>query len=333
MAYQDYLATEIALDHADGVLTRREALRRLGLMGLGAAASVNLLAACGGDGDDTVPAGTSAATGDTTAATDTADTAAAPSSSAATATTDGSATTDAPAAPNSATGAQGLAPARITFPGPAGELIGWLATAEQPKGAVLLIHENRGLTQHFKDLPGRFAAAGYTALSIDLLSRQGGTEAIGDEGAVTAALGQAAQADLTADAKAGLDELGKRATGHTLAAVGFCFGGGQVWSLLAAGEPRLHAAAPFYGPGPQGADFSGSPNAAVLGVYAENDSRVNASRDAMGAALTAAGLTHELRTFPGVDHAFFNDTGARYNAEQAAAAFEAVLSWFGTHLS
>jgi carboxymethylenebutenolidase len=131
--------------------------------------------------------------------------------------------------------------------------------------------------------------------------------------------------------RAALDELERRAPGASLAIVGFCFGGGQVWSLLDAGEPRLAAAVPFYGPGPADADFSGS-EAAVLGVYAERDSRVNASREAMAAALTAAGLTHELRTFPGVDHAFFNDTGQRYDATQAAAAYQATLDWFGQHL-
>ena len=106
----------------------------------------------------------------------------------------------------------------------------------------------------------------------------------------------------------------------------------MVWSLLASGEPRLAAAAPFYGPLPDNADFSGSPNAAVLGVYAEQDARVNASRDAARAALQKAGLTHEIVTFPGVNHAFFNDTGARYNAAAAAEAYQRLTDWFGRHL-
>jgi carboxymethylenebutenolidase len=197
---------------------------------------------------------------------------------------------------------------------------------------VLIIHENRGLTDHFKTLPARFATDGYDALAIDLLSRQGGTGAFADPAQATAALGAAKQDDLTADMRAGLDELGRRAPGTGLAIIGFCFGGGQVWSLLAAGEPRLAAAAPFYGPGPSGANFSGS-KAAVLGVYAELDSRVNASKDAMDQALTAAGLVHEMRVFPGVDHAFFNDTGPRYDATQATAAYQAVLGWFAQHLA
>jgi carboxymethylenebutenolidase len=106
----------------------------------------------------------------------------------------------------------------------------------------------------------------------------------------------------------------------------------MVWTLLAAGEPRLGAAAPFYGPLPEGADFSGSSAAAVLGVYAEQDDRVNASREAATAALEQAGLTHEIVTYPGVNHAFFNDTGARYDQAAATEAYAKVLDWFGQHL-
>jgi carboxymethylenebutenolidase len=92
------------------------------------------------------------------------------------------------------------------------------------------------------------------------------------------------------------------------------------------------AAAPFYGPLPDGADFSGSRNAAVLGVYGEQDARVNATRDAAARALESAGLTHEIVTFPNAGHAFFNDTGPRYNPAAAAAAYQKLLGWFGDHL-
>ena len=73
--------------------------------------------------------------------------------------------------------------------------------------------------------------------------------------------------------------------------------------------------------------------AAVLGVFAELDNRVNAGRDTLEAALTARGLTHELVTVPGVDHAFFNDTGPRFNAAAAATTYQRVLDWFGQHMS
>jgi carboxymethylenebutenolidase len=119
--------------------------------------------------------------------------------------------------------------------------------------------------------------------------------------------------------------------GARLAITGFCFGGGMVWTLLDAGDPRLAAAIPFYGPAPANPDFSGE-RAAVLGIYAEQDGRVNASRERAAAALAAAGLTHEMKTYPGVDHAFFNDTGGRYDPTQAATAYADVLAWLRSHM-
>jgi carboxymethylenebutenolidase len=326
MALDDYLASEIVLDCADGIVSRREALRRLMLLGVTAPAAAALLAACGND-DETQASAPSASSGAAASST-------APQATTA-ATVAGTTEGTAPAATQSAPSTAGTAAGEaeeIRFAGPQGDLIGVVATAAEPKGAVLVIHENRGLTPHIRSIPPRFAADGYTALAIDLLSEEGGTASMASDGDATAALGRASSERMIADLRAGLDELQKRAPGVKLAVMGFCFGGGMTWQLLGAGEPRLSAAVPFYGPTPADADFSGSPNAAVLGIYAELDSRVNASQDTAKKALEAAGLVHEIRVFPGVDHAFFNDTGARYNAEQAAAAYSAVLDWYGKYL-
>jgi carboxymethylenebutenolidase len=335
MALDDYLASEIALDCADGLFSRREAARRLMLMGLTAPAAAVLLAACGDDDDAADPA----TTGSTEPPVAVADTGVAPSEGGTiaeqptpsptepvdvTAAGDPSTTTGASVSPNGE---------EIRFAGPRGELIGVLATAPDPRGAVLVIHENRGLTTHIRSIPPRLAADGFTSMAIDLLSEEGGTAALPTEGDATAALGNAPAERLIEDLRAGLDELERRAPGAKLAAIGFCFGGGMTWQLLAAGEPRLSAAVPFYGPAPADADFSGSPNAAVLGIYAELDARVNATQETARSALEAAGLVHEILVFGGVDHAFFNDTGARYDADVAAEAYQAMLAWFADHLS
>jgi carboxymethylenebutenolidase len=317
MALENYLAEEIVLDCAEGLLTRREALRRLTLLGLTATGAVALLAACGSSGGGAAPTTTAAASTPTSSGTTTAPT-----------TTAAAATSTSPTSAASAAVAD-----EIRFAGPSGELIGAFAAPASPKGAVLVIHENRGLTTHIRTIPARLAADGYAGLAIDLLSAEGGTASMPSEGDATAALGRVPAERMIADLRAGLDELGRRAAGAKLGVMGFCFGGGMTWQLLAAGEPRLSAAVPFYGPAPDAADFSGSKAAAVLGVYAGNDTRVNGSRDAAEAALKAAGNTYELRTFDGVDHAFFNDTGARYNADAARLAYQAVLSWFATHLA
>jgi carboxymethylenebutenolidase len=222
----------------------------------------------------------------------------------------------------------------VTFPGPEGvQLLGAFAPAQgTAKGNALIIHENKGLTDHFKALPLRLAADGYHALAVDLLSREGGTGTFTDPAAATAALTAAPRERLVADALAGVTELLRRAPEEKVGAMGFCFGGGMSWSLVASGDPRLAAVVPFYGTIPEGASFAAS-KAAVLGIYAELDARVNATRDAAAAALAAAGLTYEIKTYPGVDHAFFNDTGPRYSAAAAATAYTDLLAWFGKHLA
>ena len=296
--FNDYLTSEVVEDYSDGIINRREALHRLSLLGMAVAVALPLLAACDAAG----PGGTAGPT--TTGPVDA--TPAGPS-----------------AQPTEA----------ITFAGPEDrELQAAWAAADEPRGAVLVVHENRGLTDHIRSVAGRLATSGYSALAVDLLSAEGGTASFENEAEVSAALNNAPDGRFVADMKATLDELERRAPDARIGAVGFCFGGGMVWTLLASGEPRLAAAAPFYGPLPEGADFAGSPNAAVLGVYAEQDDRVNASRDAAKSALEKAGLTHEIVTFPNAGHAFFNDTGQRYNPTAAASAYEQLMDWFDTHL-
>jgi carboxymethylenebutenolidase len=297
MAFRPYLIEEITRDCAAGALTRREAIRRLGMLGVTGAAAAAMVAAA--------PVRAAASTVPTT------DPSAAPASASTTALGEGE---------------------EITFPGADGELLGvYSAPDEPPEGAVLVIHENRGLTPHIRTIPPRLAADGYSALAIDLLSAEGGTGTM-SEGDAQAALGNAPTERLVADMVAGLDELERRNPGAELAVIGFCFGGAMTWTLLAAGDPRIAAAVPFYGPLPEDANFSGSANAAVLGVYAELDDFVNPTMDAAAEALEAAGLEHELRTFEGVDHAFFNDTGRNYDVDAAAEAYAAMLDWFATHL-
>jgi carboxymethylenebutenolidase len=109
-------------------------------------------------------------------------------------------------------------------------------------------------------------------------------------------------------------------------------GGGMVWRLLASGEPQLAAAVPFYGPLPENPDFSGSKGAAVLGLYGSKDTRVTSSKDAAEQALAKAGLVNDLIVEQDADHAFFNDTGERYDPKAAADAWQRVQDWFAKYL-
>ena len=296
---QRYIAEEIATDHVDGLLSRREALRRLALLGLSAGAASALIAACGAGGKR-----------DSTGAT-----------------TGTEAVTSAPPGMDRA-----LPTSPVTWAGPNGELQGAWAAAAEPRGGVLVIHENKGLNDWVRSVAGRFAGVGYSALAIDLLSEDGGTGKFTDPAEATAALGKVSPDRFVADLKSGVGELQRRVAGAKVAAVGFCFGGGMVWQLLASGEPSLAAAVPFYGPLPDNPDFSGS-KAAVLAIYGALDARVNASKDAAVAALQRAGLVHDVYIAPDADHAFFNDTGSRYNPAAAAEAWGRVLDWFGRYVT
>lgn len=303
---QRYIAEEIATDHVDGLMSRREAMRRLALLGIGAGAASALIAACSDKLAGAPPAGTSTGVA-------------------------GSGTSAVVAPPPGSEHTLPTAP--VNWTGPQGELEAAFAAASDPKGGVLVVHENKGLNDWTRSVAGRFAGIGYSALAIDLLSPQGGTGSFTDPAAATAALGKIPSADLVANLKSGVDELARRLPGKKLAAVGFCMGGGLVWQLLAAGEPRLAAAVPFYGPAPENADFTGSKDAAVLGFYGALDDRVNATQPAAKAALEKAGMVHELITEPDANHAFFNDTGERYNQAAAADAWQRVQDWFATHLA
>lgn len=297
---QRYLAEEIATDHVDGLLTRREAIRRLALLGVGAAAATAMIAACARGEKPTQ--------------------ARAP----------GPETSTPAAQPPGAAAALPTAP--ITWAGPQGELQGAWAQAANSTGCVLVIHENKGLTDWVRSVAGRLAGAGHSALAIDLLSEEGGTGAFHDPAEATAALGKVPPERFTRDLNSGIAELKVRAPGQQVGVVGFCFGGGLVWQLLASGAPGVSAAAPFYGPLPANPDFAGS-KAAVLAIYGGRDTRVTGSQGAAKEALDRAGLTSEIVVEPDADHAFFNDTGPRYNAAASADAWRRLLDWFGHHLA
>lgn len=310
---QRYIAEEIATDHVDGLLSRREAMRRLALLGVGAAAATALIAACAENKQNAESPPTSTTSAGT------------------------SATTASPAPPTSQAATPpgmdaALPTTPVTWAGPKGELQGAWAAATEPRGSILVVHENKGLNDWVRSVAGRLAGAGYSSLAIDLLSSRGGTATFADPAEATAALGNLAPEDMVADLTSGVAEVANRAEGVKTAVIGFCMGGGLVWRLLTGGVPGLAAAFPFYGPAPDNPDFAASKDVAVLGFYGELDQRVNATEPAAKAALEKAGVVHELVTEPGANHAFFNDTGDRYDPAAAADAWRRVLDWLSTHV-
>ena len=198
---------------------------------------------------------------------------------------------------------------------------------------VLICHENAGTSDHFRDIARRFAKAGYVGLHIDLLSRQGGTDAVPANQRGGALTGPGMAQQFVADFRAGAAFLRTQpfVIADRIGMTGYCFGGGITY-MVAGAEPTLRAAAPYYGPVMDAAALRNA-RAAVLGVYGELDNNVNGSIPAVRDALAAAGVPNRQNIYPGAGHGFFNDTRANGYSESASlAAWRDTLDWFGTYL-
>jgi carboxymethylenebutenolidase len=196
---------------------------------------------------------------------------------------------------------------------------------------VLVIHENRGLNDHIRDVARRLAVAGYRAVAPDMLSPSGGTPA--NEDAARDAIGKLDLGKSVSDAVAMLAELKKSSRGGKVGAVGFCWGGGFVNRLAIAAGGKLDAGVVYYGPAP---DPSEAPKvqAAMEFHNAGLDDRVNRGSFAWINALRAAGKTAKFFLYDGVNHAFNNDTSAeRYNKPAADLAWKRTLAFFKRYLA
>jgi carboxymethylenebutenolidase len=224
--------------------------------------------------------------------------------------------------------AKNLLEETVTWPGDGATVSGYLvhAKGKKKRGAVVVIHENRGLTPHIKDVTRRVAQAGYLALGVDALSVAGGTPADEDQGRTL--IGQLDAAKNLNNYLAALTYLRARpeSNGRT-GCVGFCWGGGLA-NQLAVHDPKLNAAVAYYGQQPKAEDVP-QIKANIMLHYGGLDQRINAGIPAYEAALKAAHTPYELFVYEGVNHAFNNDTSpARYNAEAAKLAWERTLRLF-----
>ncbi len=220
----------------------------------------------------------------------------------------------------------------ITYPAGDVTMKAYLAKPkkEGKYGAVIIIHENRGLNDHIRDVARRAAKAGFIAIAPDALSAAGGTPTDQD---------QARQLFSQIDAKQnlinfskGFDYLKSRkdCNGFT-GCVGFCWGGALV-NQLAVNVPDLKAAVAFYG---RQADVADVPKikAALQLHYAGLDERINAGIPAYEEALKKNNIKYELYLYEGVNHAFHNDTsGARYNEAAAKLAWKRTLDFWAANM-
>lgn len=221
---------------------------------------------------------------------------------------------------------------RISYTGSNGTMNAYMARPGKEKKypAVMVIHENRGLNPHIEDIARRTAQAGYLAIAPDALSPQGGTPADMDKARELFSKLEAQQ-NLQNFIK-GLDYVkSRRDCNGALGCVGFCWGGAMA-NNLAVTVPGLKAAIAFYGTQPKAAQVSAI-KAAIQLHYGALDERVNAGIPDYEEALKKEGKTYELYIYPGVNHAFHNDTSpARYNEAAAKVAWQRSMDFFSRYL-
>ena len=210
-----------------------------------------------------------------------------------------------------------------------GELSAYVAEpAETVRGGVVVIHEIWGLVDHIKDVADRLAQQGYVALAPDLLSGIGISPEVGQELHRIRATGGAeeqarfqpmlreklapmqapefAQSAISALRRT-VDHLAERPdVGDRIGVLGFCFGGSYSFALAAA-DSRIRVAVPFYGEPPQLADV-GKIACPILAFYGERDTRLTDNLANVSNAMLEAGVDFTWEVYPGVGHAFFNDT-------------------------
>ena len=220
----------------------------------------------------------------------------------------------------------------VTFGDQMTGYLAWPANASGKLPAVMVVHENRGLVPHIKDVARRLALEGFLVLAPDFLTPLGGTPEDEDKGRDM--IGKLEAPKVTANAVAAVRWLKSHEKSNgKVGAIGFCWGGGVVNRTAVAAGSDLAAAVPYYGAQPPAADVP-KIKAEMLLHYAGEDERINAGIPAYKDALGAAGVKHEIHQYPGTQHAFNNDTTeARYNKAAAETAWARTIAMLKRRLA
>jgi carboxymethylenebutenolidase len=197
--------------------------------------------------------------------------------------------------------------------------------------AVIVIHEIFGLTDWEPTVADRLAKEGFVAIVPDLLSSQHGkSPANQDEGRKL--IGELEPDRITADLNATYDYVNSlpAVAKDQIGTIGFCWGGGQSFRY-ATNNPRLRAVVVAYGPAPDTADIKRI-QAPVLGVYGENDERINASLPEVAAKMEAAGKTFTYENYPGTGHGFLKPGRQGSDTPQVEKAWTRILEFYRARL-
>ena len=227
----------------------------------------------------------------------------------------------------------------VQYDGQVSPLFGYLASKKTESGdpvpGVVVIHENRGLTDYVKDVTRRLARAGYAALGIDLLSRLGGTDQFTDPVAATTAYNSLSADARLQDMLSSLQYLkGVPLTaGKKIGCIGFCAGGGNSFQLAVNGGKDISAAVVFYGTPATQAQIADQLTAPVLCLFGEQDRNFTGMLPGFITNALNARKPFETHIYQGANHAFHNDTGAAYNRDAACDAWAKTLAWYAKYLA
>jgi carboxymethylenebutenolidase len=194
--------------------------------------------------------------------------------------------------------------------------------------SIIVIHENRGLTEFVLDIAQRWAAEGLLAVAVDFLSRVGGTANFATMADAGGGIGKLTREGVVEDLHATMKYLKSRSDvkKDKIGVSGFCWGGANTFNFATESSELLFAI-PFYGRAPQ-LEKLANISCPVFAVYAENDRGVNANLEEVAAKMKELGKTYTQNIYPGTQHAFMNFTSPqRYNAEQAKAAWADVTAF------
>lgn len=218
----------------------------------------------------------------------------------------------------------------ISYPGETGEVKAFLARPKkkQKYPAVIVVHENRGLQPHIRDVNRRMAAEGFISIAPDALSPLGGTP----DNNVDEALKKMRELDMEKTIKnfvAAVKYLKThpQSTGN-VGCTGFCWGGAMTNHVAVNAGKELKAAVPYYGSVPKDEDVP-KIKAAVLAHYASDDERINKGIEGFEKAMKEAGIEHKIYIYENTKHAFNNDSNPeRYNEEAAKLAWKRTVEFF-----
>lgn len=237
----------------------------------------------------------------------------------------------------------------VMFPNGSASVMAYEARPQMGSGplpAIIVVHENMGLTEHIQDVARRCAKEGFIGLGMDYLSREGGTMAFSTPQDVTAGINRLTDEQIISDSNAAVQYL--KANGATkIGVVGFCWGGRN--SLLVALRAMgIDAAVSYYGGGLPMTSATRTVNVLdeirtikvpVMGNYGAMDPSIPLDVvDMLRANVMASGQPVDVKAFDGTGHAFNNDTrpsmgAVGYNAASAMEAWGRTIGWFRRYLA